>query len=180
VCKGCPHFSETEESFLSISLSVKSKKTIHQSFDAMIKGDILDGDNAYFCERCNKKVSAVKRVCLKKLPDHLILTLKRFEFDFEIMKKLKVNDYCEFPLELNLREYSQQYFRKKENPGKFEDEELIPDSYYEYTLQGVVIHIGTSDSGHYYEFVRERAEGGRWFEFNDTIVRPFDIDRLAE
>lgn len=48
----------------------------------MIKGDTLDGDNAYFCERCNKKVPAVKRVCLKKLPDHLILTLKRFEFDF--------------------------------------------------------------------------------------------------
>jgi ubiquitin carboxyl-terminal hydrolase 9/24 len=44
----------------------------------MIKGDMLDGDNAYFCERCNKKVSAVKRVCLKKLPSTLIITLKRF------------------------------------------------------------------------------------------------------
>lgn len=31
----------------------------------MIKGDTLDGDNAYYCERCAKKVSAIKRVCLK-------------------------------------------------------------------------------------------------------------------
>lgn len=44
----------------------------------MVQGDNLDGDNAYFCERCNKKVAAVKRVCLKELPDHLLITLKRF------------------------------------------------------------------------------------------------------
>ena len=83
---------------MSISLTVKSKKNIYQSLDTMIKGDTLDGENAYFCERCSKKVPAVKRVSLKKLPDHLIVTLKRFEFDFERMMKLKVNDYCEFPL----------------------------------------------------------------------------------
>ncbi len=57
---------------------MKNKKDIYQSFDTMIKGDTLDGDNAFFCERCNKKVSAVKRACLKKLPDYLILALKRF------------------------------------------------------------------------------------------------------
>jgi len=103
VCKGCPHFSETEEQFLSISLTVKNKKNIYQSLDTMIKGDTLDGDNAYYCERCNKKVSALKRVSLKKLPDYLIVTLKRFEFDYEKMMKLKVNEYCEFPTNLKLR-----------------------------------------------------------------------------
>lgn len=44
----------------------------------MIKGETLDGDNAYHCDRCDKKVSAVKRVCLKKLPNYLIIALKRF------------------------------------------------------------------------------------------------------
>jgi ubiquitin carboxyl-terminal hydrolase 9/24 len=44
----------------------------------MIKGETLDGDNAYYCDRCDKKVSAVKRVCLKKLPNYLIVALKRF------------------------------------------------------------------------------------------------------
>lgn len=98
---------------MSISLTVKGKKNIYQSFDTMIKGDTLDGDNAYFCERCSKKVSAVKRVSLKKLPNYLIVTLKRFEFDYEKMIKLKVNDYCEFPQNLNLREYSRQHLRKQ-------------------------------------------------------------------
>lgn len=60
----------------------------------MIKGDMLDGDNAYYCERCDKKVSATKRVCLKKLPNYLMVALKRFEFDYNTMTKLKLNGYC--------------------------------------------------------------------------------------
>ena len=88
---------------MSISLTVKNKKNLYQSFENMIKGDTLDGDNAYYCERCAKKVGAVKRMSIKKLPNHLIITLKRFEFDYERMMKLKVNDYCEFPQQLNLK-----------------------------------------------------------------------------
>ena len=67
---------------------------------------MLEGDNAYYCEICDKKVSAVKRTCLKKLPNHLILVLKRFDFDFDIMAKSKINDRCEFPIELNLEQFS--------------------------------------------------------------------------
>jgi len=35
-------------------------------------------------------------MCFKKLPNHLILVLKRFEFDFDSMQKVKINDLCEF------------------------------------------------------------------------------------
>lgn len=48
---------------------------------------MLEGDNAYLCEQCEKKVDTLKRVCLKRLPNHLILVLKRFEFDYETMNK---------------------------------------------------------------------------------------------
>jgi ubiquitin carboxyl-terminal hydrolase 9/24 len=88
----------------------------------MIKGDTLDGENAYYCERCSKKVSAVKRMSIKKLPNHLIVTLKRFEFDYERMIKLKVNDYCEFPQNLNLQQYSQQYLRRQENSKTIDEQ----------------------------------------------------------
>ena len=59
---------------------------------------MLDGDNMFYCEGCAKKVPALKRVCIKKLPNHLILVLKRFDFDYDNMQKLKINDKCEFPL----------------------------------------------------------------------------------
>jgi len=85
-----------------LGLTVKDKRSIYESLETMIKGDTLDGDNAYYCERCDKKVSAVKRVCIKKLPNYLIVALKRFEFDYNTMTKKKINDYCEFPQNLNL------------------------------------------------------------------------------
>ena len=47
-------------------------------------------------EKCDKKVSALKRTCLKKLPRYMITTLKRFEFDFDRMIRVKVNNYFEF------------------------------------------------------------------------------------
>lgn len=36
---------------------------------------------------------------------------------------------------------------------------LHPKEYYEYQLAGVVIHMGTADSGHYYSLIRERGTG---------------------
>ena len=62
-------------------------KNIEQSLQSMIQGEVLDGDNAYQCEKCDKKITAVRRMCLKKLPNHLILVLKRFEFDYDTMQK---------------------------------------------------------------------------------------------
>lgn len=117
---------------------------------------MLDGDNSYKCERCNKKVAALKRVCLKKLPNHLIMVLKRFEFDLDTMQKAKINDSCEFPFNLNLEEYTQQGLRKKEQKEKTqmeqEKENVVPDQqeelppeYFQYKLSGVVIHMGTAD-----------------------------------
>ncbi len=48
----------------------------------------------------------MKRVCIKELPRTLILHLKRFEFDLDFMKKVKVNDCCEFPTRLNMHPYT--------------------------------------------------------------------------
>ena len=43
------------------------------------------------------------------------------------------------------------------------------------------MHTGTADSGHYYSFIREQEtkNGEKWYEFNDNIVRDFDISELA-
>lgn len=191
ICKGCPHYSEREEPFLTVSLQVKNKKSIDQSLAAFVEGEMLEGDNAYHCAICDKKVNTLKRVCLKKLPNHLILVLKRFEFDFDTMAKVKVNDYCEFPMKLNIEPYTQQGLRKAEKAKKQENEqnneqnqqgevfEEQPPSYFEYKLTGVVIHLGFADSGHYYSLIQDRdsndlSEDKRWYEFNDHLVSGFD------
>ncbi|CAD8154340.1 unnamed protein product [Paramecium pentaurelia] len=173
--KTCPHYSEREEPFFAISLPVANKKNLEECLQTLVQGDLLEGENAYSCEQCNKKVSALKRTCIKKLPDHLILVLKRFNFDFDLMAKAKINERIEFPFELDLLPYSQQGLRQQENRANPQKEQDNPQEYYQYRLTGVVIHIGSADCGHYYSFIQDRNDFNKWYEFNDINVLPADI-----
>ena len=43
------------------------------------------------------------------------------------MNKNKLNDYCEFPLKLDMTQYTQGYLKKKDQEGKdLEEEETKP------------------------------------------------------
>jgi ubiquitin C-terminal hydrolase len=72
---------------------VKGKKSLKDSLDASIEGEILKDQNSYFCEPCDEKKPTMKRQSIKKLPNVLIFVLKRFEYDLNTMNKIKVNDY---------------------------------------------------------------------------------------
>jgi hypothetical protein len=143
------------------------------------------------------RVPTVKRSSLTALPPHLIVHLKRFAFDLETMQQNKLNDRLEFPAELDMWSYSldgrprmegetdadreaRREWRRKQ--GLEREEEAAGArarargrDHYRYRLAGVVVHMGTSNSGHYYSYIRERDGSGRgWFEFNDTVVAEFD------
>ena len=85
IFKDCPHYTERPEPYLAISLQVLNKKSVHESLEAFVQGELMEGDNAVNCEKCEKKVSTLKRTCIKRLPRHLILVLKRFQFDYNTM-----------------------------------------------------------------------------------------------
>ena len=104
------YYAKTEEPYLTISLEIKNKKNIEEALNLYIKGEILEGDNKYFCEKYNRKIKVLKRCCIKTLPNTLIITLKRFEFDYNLMQKVKINDYFEFPIELNIYPWTKQGF----------------------------------------------------------------------
>lgn len=179
ISKECTHISEKEENFFTVSLEVKNKKNILESLELFTHGDVLEGENKYFCGTCNKKVDALKRTCINSLPDVLILHAKRFEFDLETMRRTKVNDYCEFPHLLDMLPFTKEGLMLKENPQS-EIQKRDP-SYYQYQLSGILVHTGTADSGHYYSFIRDRSgpNEGKWFQFNDSEVEPFDSNEIA-
>jgi ubiquitin C-terminal hydrolase len=79
---------------------------LYEGLETFIQGDTLEGDNAYLCEKCDKKVDTLKRTSIKRLPRFLIIGLKRFEFDFDKMIRVKLNDYFEFPTDLNMEPYT--------------------------------------------------------------------------
>ena len=106
ICKGCPHRYSREESFTLLSVDVKHSQRLTESLEQYVKGDLLEGPNAYHCEKCNKKIDAVKRTCIKKLPKILAIQLKRFDYDWEREIAVKSNEYFEFPRELDMEPYT--------------------------------------------------------------------------
>lgn len=58
----------------------------------------------------------------------------------------------------------------------------MTEDYYKFDLNGIVVHMGTADSGHYYSFIKESetferddsASPEMWMEFNDSFVSEFD------
>jgi len=179
LCKeGCSHRSEREEKFMVCQLEVKGKQSIKESLDLYVEGEMLEGDNKYLCGECNEKRDAQKRAFFVSLPNVLMIHLKRFDFDLELLRKIKVNDHCEFPSELNMKQYTREALEERE-------ENMKPDAYYEYELVGILVHTGTADSGHYYSYIKERfPKCGRksceWFHFNDEQVSQFDPATIPE
>lgn len=165
------NLSEREEKFFALSVEVSKKRHLSESLELYVQGETLEGENAYFCEREQRKVSATKRVCIKKLPQTLVCHLKRFEFDYDTMEKMKINDYLEFPMEIDMFPYT------SDAGADSGDGKSIM-----YDLVGVVVHSGTSDTGHYYSFIKDReaTENPRWLEFNDEIIREFDVETMGE
>ena len=82
ICEGCPHRYEREEKFMSLNLEVKSGN-LQESLSHYVQGELLEGDNAYFCEKCAQKRNTIKRMCIRKLPSTLVIQLKRFHYDWE-------------------------------------------------------------------------------------------------
>ena len=162
--EGCTHHRTNTNNFYSIQLQIQGKKNIYESLDMLTEGELMNGDNKIFCPQCNKKIAALKSQNFKTLPRMLIFVLKRFEFNYNTMKKVKINDYYEFPFELDMTKYISEA-KKDVDLNK-------------YTLKSVVVHMGNCEGGHYYSFIKNEEE--QWYEFNDTQVTPSNIDSLKE
>ncbi|OMJ81589.1 hypothetical protein SteCoe_17897 [Stentor coeruleus] len=158
ISKQCSHRKERNEDMLSVQLDVKNKSGLIDSLKTFIAGEILQGDNAYFCDECKKKVSTLMRNSIKYLPNYLVFALRRFEFNYDTMTRSKIDDRFEFPFEVCMKEYTTEFLNNNI---------LNSSDYYSYKLKGVVIHHGRAEQGHYYSFIHE---GENWYEFNDTVV----------
>jgi ubiquitin C-terminal hydrolase len=113
------------------------------------------------------------------LPTNLIIHLKRFDFDLETLRRSKVTRRVEFPMTLNLEAYTKEGLARQEaQPGTEEPPSTSAD--YDYELSGVLVHSGTTDSGHYYSYCKDRT--GQWYKFNDETVTPFALlpEAMAE
>ena len=159
----CGHKRCNEFYYNNIQLEIKGFKNIKDSLKNYCKIEIMDGDNKINCEICNTKRTCHKRQIFKSLPNILVIALKRFEFDYDTMYKIKVNDYFEFPFELDMNDYLGEDSTEKSTL---------------YELTGITIHDGVADFGHYYDLIKD--SNNSWYKFNDISVRKFSKENIPE
>ncbi len=148
------------EPFFLLSLPVPSGSqnvSLEECMDEYTKKERLEGENAWFNEKTNKKEDVNKDLVFWSLPEVLIIHLKRWNYLGRKDQRL-VN--CNLDM-LDLRKYVNGYNK----------------STYVYSLYGICNHSGGSLGGHYTANIK--VKGDKWFNFNDTSVREIECRNVV-
>ena len=180
-CENCKHTSNRFEDFYNLTLEVKNITNLNDSLQKLSVPEIIDD---FKCSNCNEKVTIKKVTALNKLPNVLVVHLKRFYLNYETCQTQKINSKFEFPKTLDLKEFCTEQFNKDETLETYNK----VDDYYQYELKGINVHTGSADGGHYFSFIDVNRDGKdnslnvypkeNWLQFNDSHVSEFDTDSI--
>jgi ubiquitin C-terminal hydrolase len=140
--------------------------TLDQCFDSFVEPECLDENNMWKCPHCMEDVQATKTIGFHRLPNVLIVHLKRFEFDYVLKQGTKLETLVDFPLEgLDLTE----------NGHVTPHIEALADDRVPavYDCFAVVNHTGSMDDGHFTAYARPWDETGvfdEWTSFDDSAA----------
>jgi ubiquitin C-terminal hydrolase len=140
-CQECHKVSETQEEFDDIPLVIT--QSVQQSLREYCTVEVMQDANAYFCDRCGKRVTAHRCSSLKTLPPLLHFSLLRFTYDNQNGRK-KVSTKMSFPI---IRDLDMGPFMEN-GSGTYE-------------LFAVIIHNGSAYSGHYHCIIRDTLNEGK-------------------
>ncbi|GMF17810.1 unnamed protein product [Phytophthora lilii] len=138
----------------SSSSSPNGGMSIHDCLKAYTEQEFLSDDAAYYCTKCKTHRSVAKKISVYRLPNVLVLHLKRFSFS--TFSRDKVSTSISFPAQsLDLAEYCAS--------------DAVLDGSTLYDLTGIVHHMGSLNGGHYTAECLN-ADTQEWFDFNDASV----------
>ncbi|XP_054251052.1 ubiquitin carboxyl-terminal hydrolase 48 isoform X4 [Indicator indicator] len=161
VCNQCGRESKLLSKFYELELNIQGHKQLTDCITEFLKEEKLEGDNRYFCETCQSKQNATRKIRLLSLPCTLNLQLMRFVFDRQTGHKKKLNTYIGFSELLDMEPFMEQ-----------------KNGVYVYELSAVLIHRGVSAySGHYIAHVKD-PQTGEWYKFNDEDIEKMEGKKL--
>ncbi|TFK70462.1 cysteine proteinase [Pluteus cervinus] len=153
-CLTCETVSSRDESFLDLSIDIEQNSSVTACLRQFSASEMLCQKNKFFCDSCCDLQEAEKRMKIKKLPNVLALHLKRFKYQEDVQRYIKLAYRVAFPFELRL----------------FNTVDDIENADRLYHLFGIVVHIGNGPhQGHYVSIIKTMAT---WFVFDDTTVSP--------
>ncbi|KAJ6520191.1 hypothetical protein C8R45DRAFT_1058362 [Mycena sanguinolenta] len=153
-CLTCENVSARDESFLDLSIDIEQNASVTACLRQFSASEMLCQKNKFFCDVCCDLQEAEKRMKIKKLPNVLALHLKRFKYQEDLQKHIKLAYRVAFPFELRL----------------FNTVDDMDDADRLFNLFGIVVHIGNGPNhGHYISIIKTM---GSWLVFDDDNVYP--------
>ena len=148
--------------------------TLDQCFQTFTRPERLDENNKWYCRKCKEHVCAMKTMELWRLPNVLVVHLKRFEFKHGLRRD-KLDTFVDFETEgLDMSKYVSNI-----NNSDFVQDQ-IPAMY---DLFAVTNHFGRLGFGHYTAFARSWDEqvgmSKEWALFDDSSVRRVPADSVV-
>lgn len=105
ICYGCWHrYNSPNEEFNCISLAL-SGDNLGEALENFLAAHVMEGDNAYHCEKCNEKKTTLNRSSFLELPSTMTIQLKRFTYDLVNNMIKKDNQFFSFPFEIDMAPY---------------------------------------------------------------------------
>ncbi|KAF9947795.1 Ubiquitin carboxyl-terminal hydrolase 35 [Mortierella alpina] len=177
-CSVCGTVSSNKEDFyhLTIPLPRSESADIQDIVDIFPSVEDLNDENSnkYFCDECGVLQDAKRFTMLGSLPQNLILSLNRFEFDVKRSQRIKIST----PIVLH-----EMIHVKVQDSHETQG----------YQLYAVVIHTGESaHHGHYYTYARDDdalvagtqgsnpASSAAWLLYNDTSITVSSFEAMQQ
>jgi ubiquitin C-terminal hydrolase len=129
-----------------IKVEIEHMSSLDEALELKLNEETID---TYNCEHCQGTTAAKRQLVFSKIPDQLIISLKRFKTEGS---------------------FGTYQATKLANPILFEEQLTVPfqDGVQQYTLNSVICHSGTVSGGHYYSYAKVEGE---WYKFNDSSVQ---------
>ncbi|GME95086.1 unnamed protein product [Ambrosiozyma monospora] len=104
-CLECGTTSTTYNAFSTLSLPIPNTYgpiSLKQCFDEFVKPELLTADNRWSCPKCKRPTKSAKQLRISRLPQVLIIHLKRFKLE-NYLSKINLN--VDYPTEFNLDKF---------------------------------------------------------------------------
>ena len=164
-CASCRHVSTTFDSFWDLSLPIRKgverqEVSLLSCLGAFTEKEVLQVEEAFNCAKCKTRGGCSKQISLYRLPQVLVVHLKRFSFTN--LRRTKLTTPVHIPtkgLDVSSHTAVSAATGGGQGPGK----NCI------YDLIGVCNHEGGAEAGHYTADCKN-FDSGEWYKFNDSEV----------
>ncbi|KAL4453053.1 hypothetical protein ABPG73_005959 [Tetrahymena malaccensis] len=168
-CQECKTNFRNTEKILDIYTNfcqeayVKERKNFDliQMIRSSFQAETFDENNAFFCDKCNKKTSAIKSALVKILPPYITIYIGRFQYDKQKQERIKLLYPTNLPQSFNIQDI-------------FENTSIPQNQLqnFEYKLYAFIVHLGSQiDTGHYITYGKDLEQpNSNWILYDDNTV----------